>query len=643
MEVRFLFLVISSASIFSPTYLSAPSSYVLLRPFNFGKTIPTNEEVIGIAKSIQPEDEAPGYCDEKYEKTVGVLLDLATPPTSAEDAQLTIIPKCPRGCEELGMSPTPKRAEESGHAEYLLTQRERMIASGAKFTLEAEVEVQHDVDSELGITPWSYNDEHGDILVQRETLCHQEEYQGSRNLLDPMEYCSRSQTSHGHSFDDSGIDVMDNNLGQLSTSELGVPDLLLHPVQDDSLHDVDTPTKNKENVDNQDENKENVPPMDVDDYYLAEYQPDPLATQYDWSGYIEFPEFEPLLFGSQSQPLGPSNDLTNSKVEDILPLTPSARRAKHREGPLVSISECDQTNSRATKRRKLDNLVPTSSKDLFSTFVGLRNQVASRHSLERSETRNDTPTPHQTLDVPEQILPRATPDDVFDQHTVRLPEPWMPAAAVHRYLASITLIQKRALVRELQGHLCRVDLVERYDLGGADIIVDPDSGVLFIPLVTLPAYLESTVERISGESWRYLTLLVVLEAFPSVESYRAVPSRDNRPVPHAYTPPICKAIKKLRRNLGIAEGCGTMNPRCAVTWAFANNIEEAAKFVRRFGEEACAVSKERGYGILWDEREWLEEAEREVSLSIVFAGFSAHVPLMWLHLRESPSSPKWMA
>ncbi|KAI9570183.1 hypothetical protein HD554DRAFT_388738 [Boletus coccyginus] len=566
------------------------------RPFNFGKTIPTDEEVARIAQPIRPEDEMPGYPDEKYEKTARNLLNLGTSTMSAEDAQL--IPKRPRGCEEFGTSPAPKRTEESGHIEYLLTQRDRMRASGARLTLEREVEAQDDVDTEQGIAQWSHNDGHQDTPAEYESSCQHEGHQGLRDAFDPPYF-----------IDDSGIDIVDNNLAQFSTSEFGVA------LWDDLLHEVDTPAANKDNVDNESENKENVPPGNVGDCHLAQYQPDPLATQYDWSGYFEFPEsdtpsFEPLSFASQSQRPGLSDDLTNSKLQDVLPLIPSACRVKY-PGDHVSASECEQTNSRATKRRKVDDLVPASSKDMFSTFIGLRNQGTARSTLEHLETRNDTPTPHQTLDPPEQILPRAAPDDVFDQHTVRLPGNWIPAATVHRYFASMALIQKRALVRELQGHHCRIILVERYDLGGADIIIDPDYGVLFIQLLPLPAQLESAVDRISHESWRYLNLLVVLEAFPGAQSYRADRSQDTRPMPSAYTPPICKAIKKLRRNLGIAEGCGTMNPRCTVTWAFANDTAEAAKLVRCFGEEACAISKERGHGILWDDREWLEEEERE--------------------------------
>lgn len=53
--------------------------------------------------------------------------------------------------------------------------------------------------------------------------------------------------------------------------------------------------------------------------------------------------------------------------------------------------------------------------------------------------------------------------------------------------------------------------------------------------------------------------------------------------------------------------------RCSVTWAFANGIEEAAKVVRCFGEEACvrALQGAAGESVLWGEWEWLEEEETE--------------------------------
>ncbi|KIK29751.1 hypothetical protein PISMIDRAFT_70688, partial [Pisolithus microcarpus 441] len=70
-------------------------------------------------------------------------------------------------------------------------------------------------------------------------------------------------------------------------------------------------------------------------------------------------------------------------------------------------------------------------------------------------------------------------------------------------MASLSLIQKRALVRELQGNACRVILVERCSLGGCDIILDPDRATIVTSLFALPVQIEALAEKISKESWRY--------------------------------------------------------------------------------------------------------------------------------------------
>ena len=586
---------------------------MLFRPFNFGKVIPTDEDVAGIATSIQPEDEVPGYRDGKYDEKIRILLDLVTSPTSAEEPQSTFISYIPRACDEFGTSPVPKRKEEGDNIGYLLTHRERIRASTAKCLRDAAAQQEFDEDAEHRIVPRPHSNGHEVIPGEDETLPNHEG-QGDRDSFNLPEYhCAQS---HGHPFDDSGISFVDSIVAQFSANEYLAPHLL-PPPQDDSLEG------NKDNIDNQCEDKENVPPWDVRDYQPASNQPDSPANQYDWTCYFEFPEsqpspFKPLSFASQSQLLGSLDNLAKLKVP---PPSPSSRHTKRPQDELRSTGEHEGASSRLTKRCKLDDLVPASAKDLFSTFIALRKQVPSS-TVQLSETRNDTPAPYQTPYVSEPTAPRVVPDDLFDQHTVRLPEDWVPAAAIHRYLVSMDVIQKRALVRELQGHHCQVVLVERSDLGGTDIIVDPDFGILFIQLLALPANINSAVERISEESWRYSNLLVIFEAFPSAKSYRADRSQDSRSVLYAYTPPICKAIKKLRRNIGIAEGCGTMNSECRVTWAFANDVQEAARLVRCFGEEVCALSAERDYGLQWDNRAWLEEEEHEVRVLIMFEGLS---------------------
>ncbi|KAI6138487.1 hypothetical protein BKA82DRAFT_4236291, partial [Pisolithus tinctorius] len=267
---------------------------------------------------------------------------------------------------------------------------------------------------------------------------------------------------------------------------------------------------------------------------------------------------------------------------------PENRSSKHT--PEISREEIN--SACATKRRKLDRLVPTSARDLFATFIALCN-------------KGIVPLPAVTT--------ANTAGEVIDQNTVILPPHWIDATTAHRYMASLSMIQRRVIVQELQGDACRVILAERYSLGGCDIIVDPGRAIIFAPLFALPAQIEALAERISSESWRYDEILVVFEAYPSARSYRANDKSGDRGGLglNAYTPPILKAIRRLRRIVSIAEGCGTKDNRCSVIWAFANTIEEAAKVVRCFGEEACARAEQGGAGVLWGDREWLEEEEME--------------------------------
>ncbi|KAI6140726.1 hypothetical protein BKA82DRAFT_106067, partial [Pisolithus tinctorius] len=305
-----------------------------------------------------------------------------------------------------------------------------------------------------------------------------------------------------------------------------------------------------------------------------------------------------------------AEDIIHSFVEDRKHLSgtnPENRSSNHT--PEISREKINST--RATKRRKLDRLVPASARDLFATFIGLRNKGI----VPLPASPPDRPeTPHmQAALVLAESPPQKTPDEVIDQNTVLLPPHWIDATTAHRYMASLSMIQRRAIVQELQGNACRVILAERYFLGGCDIIVDPGQAIIFAPLFALPAQIEAFAERISSESWRYDEILVVFEAFPSARSYRANDKSGDRGGLglNAYTPPILKAVRRLRRIVSIAEGCGTKDNRCSVIWAFANTIEEAAKVVRCFGEEASAKAEQGGAGVLWGAREWLEEEEME--------------------------------
>jgi hypothetical protein len=200
----------------------------------------------------------------------------------------------------------------------------------------------------------------------------------------------------------------------------------------------------------------------------------------------------------------------------------------------------------------------------------------------------------------EPFVPHAVPAEIFDPNTLRTPSPWPPPSTRHRYMASMDILQKQALIRALRAPYCAVDIVERDTLDGVDLILDPHSAVIFVPLVMLPSQCEALTRRLGEQSWRYVRLLVVFEAFPTSQAML-----------NPFSPPVLKAVKRLRRDLGIAEGRGEKRESMDVWFAFSGTVEEAAVFVRVFGDfvERCDDTER----VLWDgERAWLDGEAQEV-------------------------------
>lgn len=210
-------------------------------------------------------------------------------------------------------------------------------------------------------------------------------------------------------------------------------------------------------------------------------------------------------------------------------------------------------------------------------------------------------------------LHRTTPPELYDDKTVQLPLHFGPQT-IHKYMASVDLLQKRVLVRSLASE-CLVELVERDSLGGADLIIDPHTAVIFTCLFSLPAHCNKLLKRLSAQSWRYKRVLIVFEAYPESRSLRHGQEQGlTEPIPelNAYTPPIVKAIKRFRRDLAIAEGCGKKSTVCDVWCAFPNSVSEAATYARLFGDEAERADCTKG--ALWGNRAWLDADESEVRL-----------------------------
>jgi hypothetical protein len=245
----------------------------------------------------------------------------------------------------------------------------------------------------------------------------------------------------------------------------------------------------------------------------------------------------------------------------------------------------------------------------LADFLAWRNISVSQASLNLPDTpRTATVAPD---DIHNASPPEAhvTPESIFDRNTLFLPSPWLLPSTPHRYLTSLDLLQKRSIIRSLGLPECAVELVERDTIGGVDLILDPHTAVIFASLMSLPTQCEALTASLGHQSWRYSRLLVVFEAFPSSLAYQSDPT-STRLAPNPYTPPILKAIKKLRRDLGIAEALDTKNVSSMISFAFANSVQEAALFTRCFGNYAEA--NDTTSGAVWGPRKWLDVDEQEV-------------------------------
>jgi hypothetical protein len=216
---------------------------------------------------------------------------------------------------------------------------------------------------------------------------------------------------------------------------------------------------------------------------------------------------------------------------------------------------------------------------------------------------------------------RSAPPELFDQNTLRLPDVIGPAQSVHRYMASLEFIQKKALVRALRASECSVELVERQTLGGVDLIVDPHCAIIFLSLFTLSARCDAYTERISQQSWKFSRLLVIFEAYPEQRSKQSLGVKSPSLELYAFTPPIVKAIKKFRRDVNIADACGTKCGDSKVEYAFANTVNEAALLTRWFGERA-EEADETGGAVWGRESGWRWISWKYGIIILLFVGWS---------------------
>ncbi|KAI0059438.1 hypothetical protein BV25DRAFT_1993548 [Artomyces pyxidatus] len=197
---------------------------------------------------------------------------------------------------------------------------------------------------------------------------------------------------------------------------------------------------------------------------------------------------------------------------------------------------------------------------------------------------------------------RGVPAELVDRHTLSLPPVRPQSTIIHRYLASMALILNRPLVRSFQSRQHRIHLVERDFLDDADLVLDCNNAALFFPLLSLPSQCDVLKARLDALSWRYEHLYVIFEAYSSIKS-----SLPGDLAPNPFSPPVIKAVKRLRRDLGISDVYHTKRAETTVHFAFAESVDEAASFVRLTGD----LAERRSTAGKWDNRDWLDYDEQE--------------------------------
>ncbi|KAF8638397.1 hypothetical protein AX17_002240 [Amanita inopinata Kibby_2008] len=254
-----------------------------------------------------------------------------------------------------------------------------------------------------------------------------------------------------------------------------------------------------------------------------------------------------------------------------------------------------------------------------TAFARLRAKAVSEPRLHTEVS------PDELEEEPDEV--RNVPADIFNHTTLQLPQGLDLPNSVHRYMTSIDVLQKQALVRALRNPECSVDLVERDTLGGVDLIIDPFTAVVYASLFPLPSQCEELIGRIAKLSWSYQRLVIILEAYPPGCANK--PSHDGRGTLYAYTPPILKAIKKLRRGVDMAEAVQEKRETTLVLYAFPNSVQEAASLTRYIGDMAEAADQTKG--ALWGDRAWLDveinEDEENLSTATGMNRFIAAVIL----------------
>jgi hypothetical protein len=200
------------------------------------------------------------------------------------------------------------------------------------------------------------------------------------------------------------------------------------------------------------------------------------------------------------------------------------------------------------------------------------------------------------------------PDTLLDADTLSLPVSQCPPQTTHTYLASLRLIQRSALVQTCTGPHARIMFVEREDLGDADVLLDPHTAVLLVPISSLPTEHAELAERVADLAPRFSRILLLFECYPQSAAYKRICTSDT-PLSPVFSPPTIKAVQALRRTLAIMGSCDSRLEHTTLLSAFALSVSDAAQLLRLAGDSAERA--DTSGGLLWEDRGWLYTEELE--------------------------------
>ncbi|TFY82439.1 hypothetical protein EWM64_g1574 [Hericium alpestre] len=350
----------------------------------------------------------------------------------------------------------------------------------------------------------------------------------------------------------------------------------------------------------------------VDEEHLAMHSPGyPLSLEDYLDDNAPADTFVPLSLDSQiSYPafsqIARSNHVTPGRdyLDDSMSTLPDSSVPNY-----TNVSLSVPPPSPKVRRRELWR--PQDS-DLLGRYLALRSEKLWTGSPEPSPT---IPSLEDlSVEAPQETSedPYGIPEQLIDHNTLTSPDTGPRPFSIHTYLASVEMIQKRSLIRHLSSRDCSVRLVERETRGGADLILDPDTAVVYFSLFSLPSQSGELQLRLEALSWCFRHICIIFGTYPASQDL-SVDSTDGL-APCPFSPPIIKAVKKFKRDLGIAEAFNSKSAESTIYFAFALSVEEAARYARLFGDKAEQLSELQ----VWDDRQWLgeEELEDEKNLAI---------------------------